>query len=574
MDPTTAALQDLVYTLCQRLKSRDPSLEWNDVLNNIRKTPTRGFSALALASESVLQEVQHECDEAIVTAREHYNACLPVNSLPSELLAYIFQLGLEDYEWYTDGDHPAVVSLVCRQWNTVAVNSPGLWTRWCDDVDGPARLKRGRILSKSMGLAFYCRNIISDVWDDVSAEVGRWQDVLFDFCGGPNLWFDDLERLGKQNAPKLRKLEIHTNWYPTPHRTLDLFDPHDPCRLEDLALYNVPVVWEALNFEHLRRLQICDFPSMAPSRAELLRILELNSRLEYLCLSDMELNPETPELSTIINHPVSMDFLSYLEVNLYGQTADDLVPMMRFPHCKEIKIWKISSSDPDSVSTLTHLMKAIGNSIAVEKTRLSVDCLDFEISTDGGQKVEVCIENAAELALSEFIKVSIDALAASPAVTLLLKDNFSYQWTMHIISALAPLQSITALEFLAGPPYDNGDDVDVCNPLECLAQVMQQVQHAFSRLRRIKCCVNTVSELESLRRVVLCRHQAIVGQENAVKPLEEVDVGHEKDWDLQDRCDAVLDEIKALIPGGNLKILSQRWGTGPMAWNASWRRSD
>ncbi|KAG8961935.1 hypothetical protein FRC00_010831 [Tulasnella sp. 408] len=567
MDPTTAALKDLIYALCQRLVNRDPSLGWDGVLHDIQQTPTRDLSALALAPESALQEVQNEFKEAIAAAREQRNARLPVNALPPELLANIFQLGLEDYNWNAPVDHQAVISLVCRHWNRVAVNSPGLWTRW-HGAEGLERFKRVRALSKSMGLILYCDNIYKHTWIQLSAEVGRWQDVFFNLMEDPQHWPGGFARLGKQSAPKLRKLDIFIDWSTSPHRKLDLFDPHDPCRLEELRLCAVSVVWNALNFEGLRRLFISDLTSMTPSLTEILQILRQNPRLEQLCLERVELGPETPELSTI-DQPVSMDFLSSLEVDCYNSSADGLVRMMRFPHCKQIKIPKITASDPGSVSSLTHLMEASRNSIAAKQTRLVVGNDDFEISTSSGGEVLVRIERQRELVVNEFIKVSVASLATSPAVTLILKNNFSYDWTKQVISALAQLRSITALRFL-GTPFDGEDNPG--NPLDCLVQVMQEARHCFPRLNTLQCYINTISELESLRQVVLYRHQEIAGEEiTEILPLKEVDVGHEEEWDLEDRCDAIFDEIQALLPGGSLKILSQRWGTGPISWNANWR---
>ncbi|KAG8921025.1 hypothetical protein FRC01_000474, partial [Tulasnella sp. 417] len=608
-------------------------LEWDNALRSIRNPSTPEFLGLALATESVLEEVRNECNEAIVAAREQYNAhlalateseevcseceeatiaaceqysarlalateseevrseCeeataaareqynarLPVNILPPELLGSIFQLGLENYAWYTAGNHPAVISLVCRQWNRVAVNTPSLWTRWCEN-DGPKRLERGRILSKSMGLSLSSELTGDTISDQLIAEVGRWQDVSFSFFGDPNQTLGHLQRLGSQNAPKLRKLHFSAMFHSG--QALDLFDPHDPCGLEDLWLSDVPVVWDGLKFERLRRLSIGKYFFTNLSTTELLRILEWNWRLEHLSLWDLELGPETLELSTI-SQPIHMDSLLSLDVRCDDNSADRLVRMMRFPRCKEVRICGITVTDPDSVYSLSHLIEATRNSIAVEKTKLSVGYCDFGILRDAEPKVlsetfhsvdvRVDIDSGEpELALSGFINLSTAALAACPAVTLLLKDNFSYGCTMHVISALAPLRSITSLGFLGGTPDNDGD---VCSPLECLVHVMQQVQDAFPRLDTLKCFINTVSELESLRRIVLCRHQVITGQEKVeIVPLKEVDTGHEKGCDLQGRCAALFDEIQALIPGGNLKVFSQRWGTGRTAWNDNWRR--
>ncbi|KAG8927541.1 hypothetical protein FRC00_002052 [Tulasnella sp. 408] len=247
----------------------------------------------------------------------------------------------------------------------------------------------------------------------------------------------------------------------------------------------------------------------------------------------MEIGPANLELSGI-SQPVRMDFLSYLNLDIYKR---------------------------DSLGGLVRMMR---QSIAVTETKVSVDYCTLEICAGGGQEVEIEIEDEPQLALSEFIKVSIAALAASPAVTLVLKENFSYKWTMHVISALAPLRSITALKFLGWIMFDDVDDV--CNPLDCIVHVKRQIQHAFPRLQTLHCCVNTVSELESLRQVVLCRNQTTPVQEKAeLLPLKEVDISHGEEWGLQDCCNAIFDEMQALIPGGNLKVMCQRWRTRSIA---------
>ncbi|KAG9032750.1 hypothetical protein FS837_002646 [Tulasnella sp. UAMH 9824] len=118
-----------------------------------------------------------------------------------------------------------------------------------------------------MGLSLYGGHGDDDMLYQLIAEVGRWQDVKIDFAGDPNHWLGHLRRLGSQNAPKLRKLHLSEEWL-IPRRVLNLFNPHDPCGLEDLALLDVPMVWDGLKFQHLRRLQISEVYEMAPYEAE------------------------------------------------------------------------------------------------------------------------------------------------------------------------------------------------------------------------------------------------------------------------------------------------------------------
>ncbi|KIO22678.1 hypothetical protein M407DRAFT_245069 [Tulasnella calospora MUT 4182] len=71
-----------------------------------------------------------------------------------------------------------------------------------------------------------------------------------------------------------------------------------------------------------------------------------------------------------------------------------------------------------------------------------------------------------------------------------------------------------------------------------------------------------MSELESLHRVVLRRHQAIASQERAhISPLQAISIAHDNDWDLEGHCKDQLDEIQGLIAGGTLIVGFQRWGS-------------
>ncbi|KAG9041171.1 hypothetical protein FS837_012648 [Tulasnella sp. UAMH 9824] len=147
------------------------------------------------------------------------------------------------------------------------------------------------------------------------------------------------------------------------------------------------------------------------------------------------------------------------------------------------------------------------------------------------------------------------ALNASPSVNVVLASNFSYDWTMQTIVELGNLKSINTLRFEGWQPSD-----DHCNPSSCLDNLGDQIQYTFARLGTLQCFINTISELESLRQVVLRRHQAIASQEqDSISPLQEVIIEHSDYWDLKGHCEDSFDDIQALIVGGNLQIQSQCW---------------
>ncbi|KAG8943035.1 hypothetical protein FRC04_003246 [Tulasnella sp. 424] len=551
MDPNTAPMQDLIYILCHRLRSRDISLELDDFIPSGRTSSIRSFSALATAPESIRQDIHREIDESISAAREQHNASLPVNALPPELLSNIIAEVLKDSETYTNGKLLAVMSLVCRQWNRVVLNSPSLWTR-LHGSDEPEYLKRAQVLSKSLGLELSFVLASSETWELLSKVVHRWQDVQLRFWDTGYRFLTELQKLGKQTASKLRKLHMYGTT--TTYQPLDLFDPHDPCPLEELDLDGVSVGWDAVNFERLRYLSIGNIIDTAPSAAQLLRILERSRELEILSLVGMSLSHDHAELSGL-SQPVLLPRLSSLNLHFLDPSSDFFLRMIRFPQCTAMDVAGIHVSGTNSVSGLSHIVPVIGSAIEVTETELVVYVDKFVISTSGGRHIRVSIGGDPGVALCWLLNTASAALNISPAVILLFYSNLPYDLTTWIISKLSQLQGIVALNLYGGTPQG-----DHCNPLDCLDKLGDMIQQAFPRLRTLQCWIDTLSELETLRQVVLRRHQAIAGVESpAVSPLQEINVELSGFGSLESSWCARFDEIQALIPGGNLKVRSQRW---------------
>ncbi|KAG8961936.1 hypothetical protein FRC00_010832 [Tulasnella sp. 408] len=582
MDPeASAVMRDLIRLLDYRLKARDSrselearvtpndradtnfslpkihgSVEKEDLRLTEPKQASYPFSALALAPDSVLQSVHREIDAAIAAVREQANARLPVNRLPMELFTSILQLASErlhssDYQ----GDRLENLMLVCRMWNRVVLDSPSLWTEW-NSSDGPHFVKRSLAQSRSLGLTFSCRVGFHEPVGhrELGQCMARWQDVGLNFGWRGDEVFARLQKLGKDTAPKLKKLSIRSD---RDYNPLDILDPSNPCPLEKLEIDRIPIVWGAVNFEHLRYLHISDVPLSPPSETELLQILERSQRLEYLCVKEMDLSQELTDLP-MPSQPVCLPRLSYCEISCWD-TANTLIRMIRFPSCKEIAIYGVRMSGPPyNVSSLAHIVHAIENTIKATDTMLSFNDNVFLVETVGSRSLGFSIVGDPEAVVSWFISMAHAALNASPSLNVVLASNFSYDWTTQTIIALGNLRSITTLRFEGGRPSD-----DHCNPISCLDNLGDQIQYTFPQLRTLECYINTMSELESLRRVVLRRHQAIASQEqDGISPLQEVIIEQDEDWDREGHFKGHLDEIRALVAGGNLRIQSHRWWVG------------
>ncbi|KIO23057.1 hypothetical protein M407DRAFT_9649 [Tulasnella calospora MUT 4182] len=235
-----------------------------------------------------------------------------------------------------------------------------------------------------------------------------------------------------------------------------------------------------------------------------------------------------------------------------GPSSDLLIRAMRFPQYSTLIASPIGLSDPDSDSSLTHVVDVIGNLINNSQTILHVSELGFRISSTGDNltSVDVDFEGDPEVLLSWFIDTTATAISASPGLALILESNFSYDWTMRTISKPRQSRIVTALWFAGGRPVG-----DSCNPLGCLYKLGDEIQHYFPQLEKLEGWINSASELESLCQVILRRSKTLAGQgQSNVSPLQEVVIEYDSKWSLPDDCGAGLNMIEALVAGGNLKL--------------------
>ncbi|KAG8919512.1 hypothetical protein FRC01_001264 [Tulasnella sp. 417] len=463
MDPDISALQQ---ELGDRNSLRNKTIESRaeeGPLPGVSEQNPHPYPTLALAPDSVLQTAPSETEAAIIAAREH-NASIPVNNLPPELFTRILQMALKDAispQRFLENS-----LLVCRPWNQVVLDSPTLWTRW--DVwhnsghpDPLQSLRRILIQSKSLGLTLSAKVGNKCLWGELGGCMSRWQDVSFDLGYNGGKLFSVLPKLGNDTAPKLRRLFLRSHDSCGP---LDIFDPHDPSPSEKLELYRTAVVWNTMNFERLRYLDVSGKCERPPSVPELLQILGRTRRLKHLCLKDMKLSPGSTGLSTP-SDPVCLPHLSYCKIAC-SYTADTLIHMIRFPSCKEVFVSEALISGPGSLSSLAHVAHVIENTIKVTDTTFYLEKDKFR-----GSSSLLATEGEPEAVLRWFINMARAALNASPAVKLLLESNFSYDQTMRIITELSDLKNITELHFLGYRVSANR-----CDPLDCIDNLGDKIQ--------------------------------------------------------------------------------------------------
>ncbi|KAG9090667.1 Glucosamine-6-phosphate isomerase (Glucosamine-6-phosphate deaminase) (GNPDA) (GlcN6P deaminase) [Ceratobasidium sp. 370] len=236
-----------------------------------------------------------------------------INHLPSEVLAHIFELGTASPENETGQDDlPALVSLVCRTWHTLALATPTLWnTLVIADNDPPplSKLRTHLVRSKHAPLNLYLDfstraepERAQAVMRVLLPELARWRhlvivvpafDVMyaavgmiataFDACGGAAA----LEVLRLYGPPEFDPTEPEPHDLPTP---VSLFGAGDHAkatpRLRDVVLCGIPVDWSTFLPNTLERLQLSlHSGSRRPTFAQFARLTTGSPNLHTLILN-------------------------------------------------------------------------------------------------------------------------------------------------------------------------------------------------------------------------------------------------------------------------------------------------
>ncbi|KAI0322285.1 hypothetical protein OF83DRAFT_855473 [Amylostereum chailletii] len=201
-----------------------------ETINNARQTV-----------EEDLEAVQH----LLCALKSRKNAFSPISSLPPEILAYVFQIHMENPRWYyhRSGSHNPplewiVVTQVCRHWRQVALSQPRLWTlipftfgpKWTERFferakHAPIRLHQtlGGTVDPSSQFDFILNHLHHTEELVLSGSVPSIQDALQTLTSGaPYLECFQIApsplpvpslplpaRLFANNAPKLRRLTLH-----------------------------------------------------------------------------------------------------------------------------------------------------------------------------------------------------------------------------------------------------------------------------------------------------------------------------------------------------------------------------
>jgi hypothetical protein len=221
----------------------------------------------------------------------------PVNGLPTELLADIFDVGthLED-DPDSDSDHrlpfSVLVSHVCRLWRSVAVGSPSFWTTISFSKRPPFERPKVWIdRSKPLPIDVFINHqeTMDEVFDIIVPHVTRWRELKV-WVNKDTAMENVLTRLAQcASAPLLEILSVH-HWNPEgyrPESPLVPFHGNAP-RLSYVALQDVVIDWSSPLFHDLVKFELSNEARnmyMRPSWADFSRILRESPRLTNLTLA-------------------------------------------------------------------------------------------------------------------------------------------------------------------------------------------------------------------------------------------------------------------------------------------------
>ena len=242
----------------------------------------------------------------------------PVHRLPSELLSWIFVLGVRD----VDERDPVLVSslmLVCRYWADVALNTPVLWSIIAVNSHGSLE-KVHRKFTRSKSVPLDITLIVSPCLDHVEDKVTRAMDLI-----QPALWRTKAFRLSvpnrhqldavlarcQEDAPLLESFSVRVSHslqedFRSSIQT-PLFNGRTP-RLRSCSFTSFNFGWDVQFVSRLRVLKLGGyFNQFSPSVDTLMEVLRQCPELEELVLRNMsDVDPDTcfPPKETIVTHRI------------------------------------------------------------------------------------------------------------------------------------------------------------------------------------------------------------------------------------------------------------------------------
>ncbi|KAH7329822.1 hypothetical protein B0J17DRAFT_679832 [Rhizoctonia solani] len=313
-----------------------------------------------------------------------------INSLPSEVLAHIFELGTASPENdFGQENFPALVSLVCNSWRTLALDTPTLWNNLTFDSDeSPPFTKTRTYIARSKGtpLNIYLDfsssaqpDLVEAIMGVILPELTRWRHLIlvipdFEIMYSTVGMIGDAFKTHKTLAPNLEVLRLYgpPEFDPTQPEPRDLPPPialfgpthadpddedeFDPTpRLRDVVLCGIPVNWATFLPSNLEHLQLSlHSGSRQPTFTQFARLITGSPKLHTLILNAS--GPTIPPHGHTEPLRVDLHYLKSLTIDCFDpEYVERLLARVHTPSLDELSL-----ADASGDSSHVFEMLAIG----------------------------------------------------------------------------------------------------------------------------------------------------------------------------------------------------------------------
>ncbi|KIO32006.1 hypothetical protein M407DRAFT_19031 [Tulasnella calospora MUT 4182] len=248
-----------------------------------------------------------EAVRLLAQARKERNAQAPINQLPIELLATLFNAAVISPRFVpSDQSHLqrlGTIAKVCSRWSIIVKNTPSLWAVVEPKVSNETlfflleqskkspltiMLGRGYNQNRDKGMSRALWAASSRITKKILPEIIRWQTVDV----GVEKRHSIIRGL-ESPAPILEEFNFHLE-LPWTDGPVDLFRGEAP-RLRQLRLSGLPLAWPQNQelFQNLTDLDMNRIWEHGPTLAELLNAIHASPRLQTLTLRDVVFSPNS-----------------------------------------------------------------------------------------------------------------------------------------------------------------------------------------------------------------------------------------------------------------------------------------
>lgn len=266
--------------------------------------------------------------------RQHRNALVPINRLPTELLTRIFLESLlvaADPEWKYYHVLRSL-RLVSTRWAIIIDAAPSFWTSvYCHDSRNEVTMSLAKSRGCPLNVGFLCRDnlMVEAGWDvgltdpdhdhsefygAIIKESQKWRSLKFRSGGG---WVEPTEGVFGVKMPNLTSLDASFQY--SYDLTEPLFGDWAP-KLENAILRRVSVPWGSRPLMNLRSLSLQKITTPGPSANDL-TVIMASPILETFEIVDCDISPsETPRIAPA-DRPVTLPFLTAMSMSRLSYVA-------------------------------------------------------------------------------------------------------------------------------------------------------------------------------------------------------------------------------------------------------------